>query len=137
MALATCPPTETNSRVNGALPPYAGKCGTTIMVSVAFRPTPTTSNSGIRRPEVLAQFQSLPLIRRSDPFAVEHSRPLQQFFVYQARDRLAVLQNERYFVRTNFQHRPRTVDFARAVAEAGVEKARVVDAELADRRVRS
>src|SRR4051812_20978172 len=89
IALATCPPTDRNSRVKGAFPPYAGKCGTTIMVSVAFRPTPTTSNSGICRPEMFAQFQSLPLIRRSDPFAVEHAGPLQQLFVNQASNRLA------------------------------------------------
>src|SRR5579884_3490379 len=135
MALATCPPTETNSRVNGALPPYAGKCGTTIMVSVAFRPTPTTSNSGIRRPEVFAQFQSLPLIGRSDAFAVEEARALEQLFVYETRDGLAVFEDERDLMRADLERCPRAVDFARAVAEAGIEEARIVNAKLSDRRV--
>ena len=52
IALATWPPGDRISLTNGALPPYAGNRGTSRSVSVAFRPTPTTSNSLFMRASV-------------------------------------------------------------------------------------
>src|ERR1700675_3039367 len=43
MAVATWPPGKTFAERNSTLEPQAGKCATGIKVSVALRPTPTTS----------------------------------------------------------------------------------------------
>src|ERR1700722_17405214 len=43
IALATWPPASTSDTRNSTLELNEGKCGSLITVSVAFRPTPTTS----------------------------------------------------------------------------------------------
>ena len=85
---------------------------------------------------MLAEFQALTLVVRADAFAVKRARTFEQAFENEARHHLAVFQNERNFVRAHFEHGARAIDIASpAVAEAGVEETRVVDAEFADRRI--
>jgi len=43
MAVATCPPGSTEAERIATLEPEAGKAATGMTVSVAFKPTPTTS----------------------------------------------------------------------------------------------
>jgi hypothetical protein len=51
--------------------------------------------------------------------------------IVQAAYQLAVLDQERNFVGSDFEHGAGSFDVAGAVAEAGIEKAGVVNAELA------
>jgi hypothetical protein len=55
--------------------------------------------------EMFGQFKSLRLIVRADVLAVEFCRPCQHFLINKTADCLSVLQNERHFARSHFQHR--------------------------------
>src|ERR1043166_3754658 len=81
--------------------------------------------------ELLGQRHILPLVRRPDVHAVDPGRPLGQPLVLQPADDLPVLELERHLVAAHFEHGPRAHDVVPAVAEAGVEEARVMDPELA------
>src|SRR5277367_2271889 len=85
--------------------------------------------------EVLRKLQALRLIVRTDALTVHRIGPSQHFFVDQAADDLAVLENERHFARAHFQYRTRTFAAGAGIAEAGIEEARIVHAEFADQRI--
>src|SRR5277367_1815461 len=85
--------------------------------------------------EVLRKLQALRLIVRTDALTVHRIGPSQHFFVDQAADDLAVLENERYFARAHFQYRTRTFAAGAGIAEAGIEEAGIVHAEFADQRI--
>jgi hypothetical protein len=84
---------------------------------------------------MLRQLQALRLVVRAEVGAVERLRPRQHVLVDQPADDLPVLQDERHLVTAHFQHRA-AADAARGgMAEARIEEAGIVDAELADQRI--
>src|SRR5439155_548528 len=112
-------------------PAHDGACF--CSVGSAQRHEECRNASGTRlRPEMLAQLQALRLIVGADALAVERVGARQHFFVDQAADDLAVLEDERYLARAHFQHRARTLPAGAGIAEAGIEEARIMHAELAD-----
>src|SRR5262245_47858098 len=104
-----------------------------------------TSPSGIRRvprgwdrfssAEVLRELETLCLVVRADPVAVELHRTAEHLLVEEATDGLAVLKDERYLARTYLKDGARAAPAGAGVTEARVEEARVVDAEFADERI--
>src|SRR5713226_3468009 len=87
------------------------------------------------RPEMLRQLEALRLVVRADALAVELVGPRQHPLVDQAADGLAVLQDERHLARAHLEHRARAAPAGARIAEAGIEEARVVHAELAHQRI--
>src|SRR4051794_32950917 len=103
------------------------------MVSVAFKPTPTMSNSGnCFCPEVFAELEALPLIRRADALAINSAGAFQQLLEEETRHHLAVLQNERNLVRAHFEYSAGAMNISRAVSKPRIKKTRIVDAEFAN-----
>ena len=86
-------------------------------------------------PEMLRQLQPLVLVVGARVRAIELVRRAGEFFVDEAPDRLGVLEQERHVAAANLEHRPRGRAPVRALPEAWIEEAGVVDAKLADRRV--
>src|SRR5271166_5832025 len=84
---------------------------------------------------MLRQLEPLVLVVRVRVRAIEFVRRAGEFFVHQAPDRLAVLEQERHVAAANLEHRARGRAPVRALAEAGIEEAGVMDPKLADRRV--
>ena len=103
-----------------------------IQRNVARSRPGTTKQS---RPKMLAQLQALRLVVRTDALAVHRIGPRQHFLVDQPADDLAVFENERQLARAHFQHRARALSAGAGIAEAGIEKSRVVHAEFADQRI--
>src|SRR5581483_12132880 len=85
--------------------------------------------------EVLGELQTLRLIVRADALTIQHLRPFDHALIDEAPDDLAVLEDEGDLVAADFKHRSAAGSAGRGMAEAGIEKAGVVDAELADQRV--
>ena len=83
---------------------------------------------------MLAELQALALVVAA-AFAVEAVGAFGQGFVDQAGDDLAVFQHEGCVVGANLEHAFRARAVRLVSAEAGVEEAGIVDAELADRGV--
>ena len=81
---------------------------------------------------MLAERKALAVIGRADAAAVELLRNGCQAVIDQSAHRLAVLQQERYFVRADFEDRFGAGAPAWVPAETGVEEAGIVDPELAD-----
>lgn len=80
---------------------------------------------------MLGKFQALGLVVGAQAAAIEAFRFLQHMLVNQAADDLAVFQDEGHFVAAHFQHRAAACAAGLRVAEAGIEEAGIVDAELA------
>src|SRR5580692_8699489 len=83
-------------------------------------------------PKMLRQFEALRLIVRADALAVQGIGSRQHFFIHQPADDLAVLEDERHLARAHFQHRARALAARAGIAEAGIEKTRIMHAEFAD-----
>src|SRR5581483_8566186 len=103
------------------------------------KPTPPSRPRAGRKtpspdPEVLRQLQALALVVGA-VLAVEARRAVGERLVDEARDGLAVLEQERRLVAPHLEYASGADAVGLRRAEAGVEEARVVDAELADRRV--
>src|SRR4051812_2229979 len=81
---------------------------------------------------MLAQLQSLCLIVRADALTVERVGPRQHFFVDEAADDRAVLEDEGPPARTHFQPRARALPAGAGITEAGIEEARIMHAKFAD-----
>src|SRR3954471_14738164 len=86
-------------------------------------------------PKMLAQLQALGLVVRADALAVHGVGTRQHFFVDEAADDLAVLENERHLARAHFEHRARTLPAGAGIAKAGVEEAGIMHPEFADQRI--
>src|ERR1700761_7314408 len=82
--------------------------------------------------KMFAQLQALRLIVRADALAVHRIRSRQHFFVDQAADDLAVLEDERHLARAHFQHRAGALPAGAGIAEAGIEEAGIVHTEFAN-----
>src|SRR3982074_107031 len=72
--------------------------------------------------KLLAQSQALHLIRRPDTDAVDFFRRLQQSHVRQTRDNLAVFNEKRHLMRSDFQDRASPRKVAHTVTEARVKE---------------
>src|SRR5579872_5328820 len=83
--------------------------------------------------KLLAQRQPLVLVTRPDSLPVDLRRGAEQALEDQPSDYLAILQQERHFVRAHLEHGVRAFDVIGAVTETRVEEARVIDPELAHR----
>src|SRR5213593_4912820 len=94
-----------------------------------------TEYVGPSHPKMLAQLQALRLVVGADALAIEGIGAGQHFFVDEAADDLAVLEDERHFAGTNLQHRARTLPAGAGVAETWIEEARIMHAEFADQRI--
>ncbi len=79
---------------------------------------------------MLRQLQALRLIVRADALAVERGRPLQHLLVDEASDDLPVLEDEGHLARAHFEHGARAAPAGAGIAEARIEEAGIVDAEL-------
>src|SRR3954449_10274495 len=86
-------------------------------------------------PKMLAQLQPLGLVVRADALAVHRRGPRQHFFVHQAADDLAVLEDEWHLARAHLENRARSLAAGAGIAEAGIEEAGVMHAEFADQRI--
>src|SRR6266481_3804055 len=84
---------------------------------------------------MLGQCQPLALIRRADGAAVELVRAGDQALVDEAAEDLAVLDQERHLVRAHFENGSAARTPSLGGAEAGIEEAGEMDAELADKGV--
>src|SRR5690606_24942764 len=84
--------------------------------------------------EVLGQLQALALVVGA-ALAVEAGRALGHRLIDQPGDGLAVLEQEGRVVGAHLEHPARALAVGLVGPETGVEKAGVVDAELADRRI--
>src|SRR6185437_2936782 len=82
--------------------------------------------------EMFAQCEALPLIRRSDIGPVDFVGTRAQRNINEPPQGLARLNEERHVMGADFQHCPRAFHLARAVTEAAIEEAGIMDAELAD-----
>src|SRR5580700_6428485 len=85
--------------------------------------------------KMLRQLEPLRLVVRADAFAIELRRPRQHLLVDQPPNRLAVLEDERHLARAHFEHGARAAPAGAGVAEARIEEAGVVHAELAHQRI--
>ncbi len=85
--------------------------------------------------EMLRQLQPLVLVVRGLARAVELISRVGELFEHQPTDRLAVLEQERDVAGTHLEHGARCRASVRSLPEPRIEKAGVMDAELADRRV--
>src|SRR5579862_1696215 len=81
---------------------------------------------------MLGEFQALRLIVGADALTIHRMRPRQHFLVDETADDLAVLENEGHLARAHFQDSARALAAGTGIAEAGIEKPRVVHAEFAD-----
>ena len=81
--------------------------------------------------KLLAQRQRLVLVGRSYVRAVDLVRARQQRHIVQPAYQLSVFHQEWDFVGSNFEHGWRPLDVVRTITESRIEKARVVNAELA------
>src|SRR5271169_6242139 len=81
------------------------------------------------------QFQPLSLIVRHRRRAIERVGAIGKFFKDETTDRLTVFEEERHIAAANLEDRSGAWPPVGAMAEAGVEKAGVMDAKLADRRI--
>src|SRR5258707_14188079 len=88
-------------------------------------------NDDYSHPKMLAQLQALRLIVGADALAVHGMGPGQHFLIYQPADDLAVLEDERHFTRTHFQHRAGALPAGAGVPEAGMEEAGIIHPEFA------
>src|ERR1700691_1206064 len=89
-----------------------------------------------KRPlELLAKCKPLALIIRADPDSVDRVRPGNHRSVQQAANNLPVLDEERDFMRSHFEHRARDRNGARAIAEAWIEEASVMYPKLTHGRI--
>src|SRR3569623_192530 len=95
----------------------------------------TKRASSGRAAEMLGQFQPLPLIVRGDAGAVQCVGLRQHLLINEATDDLTVFENEGHLARAHLEHRTRSLPARARIAEAGVEEARVMDAEFADQRI--
>src|SRR5262249_48443647 len=86
--------------------------------------------------KMLGQLEALCLVIRTDAAAIESIGPRQHMFVDQAADDLAVLDNERHLVGTHLQYRARATPACARITKPRIEKARVMDAEFADQRIK-
>ena len=84
---------------------------------------------------MLGQLQALRLVVGADVVAVELVGPRGQPLVDEAADDLAVLEDERHLVAAHFEHGAAAPAPGGGVAEARIEEAGIVDAELADQRI--
>src|SRR5437867_9836294 len=90
------------------------------------------ASCGLRSPEMLRELEALGLVIRADALAVELGGARQHFFVHQAPDCLGVLEDERHLARAHLEHGARAAAAGAGIAEARVEEAGVMHAELAD-----
>src|ERR1019366_6333030 len=84
------------------------------------------------RPKMLGKLQSLRLVVGADALTVHGVGPRQHFFVDQAADDLAMLEDERHLARAHFQHGAGALPAGPGIAEAGIEEAGIMHAEFAD-----
>src|SRR2546429_8943573 len=83
-------------------------------------------------PEVLRELEPLRLVVRADVLAVERRGPLQHALIDEPAHDLPVLEDERHLARAHLEHRARAAPAGTGIAEARIEEACVVHAELAD-----
>src|SRR5580704_16017327 len=108
------------------------------MISMGACPGEVGTGSPIRtcakglRAKMLRQLEALRLVVRADALAVELVGPRQHLLVDEAADGLAVLEDKRHLARAHLEHGTRAASAGARVAEAGIEEARIVHAELAD-----
>src|SRR5262245_14767208 len=108
-------------------------CGADARARPGTRPVPAAGL--LRRAEMLGELEALGLVVGADALAVELGRALQHLLVDQPADGLAVLEDERHLARAHLEHGARATAARPRIAEAGIEEARIVDAELAHQRI--
>src|ERR1700691_5925898 len=86
-------------------------------------------------PKMLRQLEPLVLVVGIRPRAIEFVGRDGEFFVHEAPDRLAALEQDRHVAAATLEHRRRERAPVRALPESWIEEAGVVDAKLAERRV--
>src|ERR1700738_5044437 len=61
--------------------------------------------------------------------------PPRHLLIAQPADDLAVFEDERHLPRAYLEHRARSLPAGTGIAEAGIEKTRIMDAKFADQRI--